>query len=137
MARSLDSINSELAEVTDALIEIEVHVLAIRCELVTRRNEPRTEARGLVGGSESHRPTSDILSELASASRRRAALIQRRSLVMGPQGHGVSTKMVEMSSMVDRPSGLEALITRVNLPDSVLTKRGIDIEVAVQGRDQG
>ena len=51
---------------------------------------------------------------------------------MGPQGHGVSTKMVEMSSMVDRPSGLEALITRVNLPDSVLTKRGIDIEVVLE-----
>jgi len=135
MSRSLDSINSELAEVTYALIKIEADDIAGRLELATRRNELRTEARRLVGDSESHRPTTDIVSELVFARKRRDALAQRRSRVMGPQGHGVSTKMVEMSSMVDRPSGLEALITRVSLVESVLTKRGVDIEVALQGRD--
>lgn len=137
MSRSLETINSELAEVTDALIGIAHDDFAGRLEFIARRNQLGDEARRLVGDPGSRRPTTDVLSELAFARERRDALVRRRSLVMGPQGHGVSAKMVKMSSMVDRPSGLEALTMRINLLESVLTKRGIDIEVALHDRKQG
>jgi len=137
MSQSLDAVISELAEVTDALIEIEADDFAGRLELMAQRNRLRTEARHLARDSEHHRPTQDTLLELASARQRRDSLLRHRSLVMGPQGHGVSAKMVELSSMADRPSGLEALTIRVEALESILTKRGIDFDGALHDQHHG
>ncbi len=130
MSRSLDRINSELAGVTDALIATEADDFAGLFELLTRRDKLRTEARRMGIDIDRERPTNDVLTELAWARGRRNLLIRQKSLVAGPSGHGVSSKMVELSSDADRPRGLEALTVQISSLESLLAKRDIDIEAA-------
>jgi hypothetical protein len=128
MSRSLDDVISDLAQVTDALIATEDDDYAGLFDLLTRQDKLRAEARRSRVDLDRQRPTKDVLTELAWAKRHRDVLIRRKSLVVGPQGHGVSSKMVELSSDPDRPRGLEALTIQVSSLESLLLERGIDIE---------
>jgi len=130
MSRSVDDIVSDLAQVTDALIATEADDFAVLFRLLERQDELRSEARQDGIDIDGQRPTNDILAELAWAMRCRDVLIHRKSLVSGPQGHGVSGKMVELSSDADRPRGLETLNVQISSLQSLLLNRGIDIEAA-------
>lgn len=117
----------ELAEVTDALIATEADDFVGLFEFLTRQDKLRAEAHQLGVDVDRERPTSDIRAELAWAKGRRNLLIRQKSLVSGPQGHGVSAKMVELSSDTDRPRGLEALTVRISSLESLLVEQDIEI----------
>ena len=128
MARSVDDVISDLAEVTNALIATGPDDFAGLFHLLERQDKLRSEARRNGINLDHQRPTKDILAELAWAKRCRDMLIRRKSLVSGPQGHGVSGKMVELSSDADRPRGLGSLNVQISSLESLLLDRGVDIE---------
>ncbi len=117
----------ELAEVTDALIALEADDFVGLFEFLTRQDKLRAEAHQLGVDVDRERPTSDVRAELAWAKGRRNLLIRQKSLVSGPQGHGVSAKMVELSSDTDRPRGLEVLTVRISSLESLLVEHDIEI----------
>lgn len=138
MARSLDTVTRELAEVTDLLLAVADDDFATRHELLTRQDALRLEAESFAQDLDAGRPTQDVIDELVEARSQLASEVRRNSgrvMMSGPSGTGasagaVSAEMVTLSLKTNAASRVAALTTRVAFLEDVLTERGVDLEAA-------
>ncbi len=137
MARSLDTVTRELAEVTDLLLAAADDDFATRHELLTRQDALRSEAAAFAQDLDAGRPTQDMIDELLEARSQLVSEVRRysgRVMMSGPSGTGasagaVSAEMVTLSLKANAASRVAALTARVAFLEDVLTERGVDLEV--------
>lgn len=87
-SKDLDRLRAELAEIQEQLLELPRDAFAERYELRVRQDRLRDEAAGFHQNRDEHRPSAELVAELAQLRNRHRQVIRSRINLVGQSSGG-------------------------------------------------